>query len=388
MRRIYLDHNSTSPLRLEARERWLEVVAEGCTNPSSLHASGRRARARIDAARSAAAGALGAREEELVFTSGGTEANNLALLGALEAAGPGAGLVTSAIEHSSILEPARILAERGHPVTILPANRRGQPDLLALELLLTAGPPPALVSLAIANNEVGSVTALAEVARILAELPGPTRPLLHTDAVQALGRLEVDLAGWGVDLASFSAHKVGGPVGVGILWHRAGVRLAPQLRGGAQEGELRAGTENAAAIAAAGVALELAVRERAEVSERMARLTSFLWGELARVLPAAELVGPPIDAPDRLPNTVNVLLPGIDGRVLVTRLDLEGLEVSAGSACASGSLEPSHVLLAMGYDERSARAGLRLSLGRETSREDCAQAVDILEKLCVRARAT
>jgi len=384
--RIHLDHNATSPLRTEVRERWLEVATEVQGNPSSLHASGRRARAWIDEARAAVAAALGAREDEIVFTSGGTEANNLALRGVLEAAGPGAGLVTSSLEHASVLAPARALAGCRHPLTVLPATDRGTPELGALAERLAQG-PAALVSLAAANNEVGSLTPLGEVVRQLEAGPGP-RPLLHTDAVQALGRIPVELARWGVDLASFSAHKLGGPVGVGVLWRRAGVPLAAQMLGGEQEGGHRGGTEDAASIAAAALAIELAVRERAETAARMADLARALWRELVTALPSARLVGPPIEAPDRLPNTLNVLFPESDGRVLVTRLDLEGLEVSAGSACASGSLEPSHVLRAMGYDERSARAALRLSLGRETSREECRQAVDILVEVFARANAT
>ena len=384
MRRIHLDHNSTSPLRPEARERWLEV-ADAAGNPSSLHASGRRARAWIDEARARVAAALGAREEEIVFTSGGTEANNLALFGALEAAGPGASLVTSALEHSSVLEPAQRLAERGHPRTLLPATPRGLPDLDALERRL-AGAPVALVSLAAANNEIGSVLDLAQVAERLGA--ARSRPLLHADAVQMLGRLPVDLAGWGVDLATFSAHKVGGPPGVGVLWRRAGVALRAQILGGAQEAGLRAGTESAAAIAAAAVAIELAVREQRAARERLSRLSRLLWRELAGALPTARLVGPPIDAPDRLPNTLLLLLEGVEGRVLVTRLDLEGLEASAGSACASGSLEPSHVLVALGLDDASARAGLRLSLGRETTGEDCREAVEILARVGARAHAS
>jgi len=225
---------------------------------------------------------------------------------------------------------------------------------------------------------------VAELAR--GRAGGPA--LVHTDAVQALGRIPVPLGAGGADLASFSAHKVGGPPGVGILYRRRGVPLAPILFGGDHEGGLRPGTENAAGIACAALAVELAAREREEHASRMAALSRGLWEELASRLPEARLIGPPLDAPDRLPNTLCVALGGAQGKVLVTRLDLEGLEVSAGSACASGALEPSHVLSALGLDEEAARAGLRLSLGWSTTRADCKRAVDILVKVARSSRAS
>jgi cysteine desulfurase len=236
----------------------------------------------------------------------------------------------------------------------------------------------ALVSVMAANNEVGSLGPLAEIGEALRAIPAPDRPLFHTDAVQALGRIPVDLAGWSVDLASFSAHKLGGPLGCGVLVRRSGVPIEAILHGGGQETELRPGTENVPAIVAGALAIELAVAERKEFARRSQTLASTLWREVRGALPEACLHGPPIDSTERLPNTVNFSLPGVDGRVLVTRLDLEGLETSAGSACASGSLEPSHVLLAMGLGEERARAGLRLSFGRTTSVKDIHRAVDIL----------
>jgi cysteine desulfurase len=221
---------------------------------------------------------------------------------------------------------------------------------------------------------------------VLADLP--ERPFLLVDAVQALGRVPVRLAEWGADLASFSSHKVGGPAGVGILWKRNSVPLRPRTFGGGQELDLRPGTEDVPGIAAAAVAIELAVREQAAVAGRCAELTRWLWTELARALPGLRLLGPPIDSARRLPNTLCLLVPGTDGKVLVTRLDLEGLEVSAGSACASGSLEPSHVLLALGLSSDEARSGLRLSLGRNTSAEECKRALAVFHKLFAPSRAT
>ena len=379
-RRVRLDHNATTPLRPEARAALLEALDEG-GNASSVHEAGRRARARVDEARERVAAALGVHEDEVVFTSGGTESNNLAIHGAL-ADGVQGGLVTSAIEHASVLGPARRQAERGRALSLVGVDAAGRTDpeeVLALVAELAMRGGCALVSLAAANNEIGTLGPLEAVGAGLSALE-PGRPRLHTDAVQALGRVPLDLAAMGADLASFSAHKVGGPVGVGVLFRRRGVSLASLFDGGEQEDGLRPGTENVAGIWAAARAIELAAAEQASYAARTRELATALWEGLRAALPDARLVGPPIDSAERLPNTIGVSLAGIDGRVLVTRLDLAGLETSAGSACASGSLEPSHVLVALGLDAERARAGLRLSLGRETTHADIRLAVDILRK--------
>lgn len=377
MTRVHLDHNATTPLRPEVHDKLLEVQAELAGNPSSLHAGGRRARHLLDEARERSAAALGVHEDEVIFTSGGTESNNLALLGAVRATEPDGGVVTSAIEHSSVMGPAERLAREGRAWSRASVGVEGCVDAREVIELVSAR-PTALLSIMAANNEVGSVMPLAAIGEGLAGLPGEARPLFHCDGVQALGRLELPIRSLGLDLASFSAHKVGGPVGVGVLFRRAGVKLEPLMVGGEQEGGLRPGTENVAGIVAASVALERAAAERESFGERLATLARTLWEKLREAVPDARLMGPPIDARHRLPGTLNVLLPGVDGKVLVTRLDLDGLEVSAGSACASGSLEPSHVLLAMGHDETEARAGLRLSIGRSTTLADVQQAVGIL----------
>jgi cysteine desulfurase len=371
---VYLDHNATTPLRGEVRELLAELGAQQLGNPSSLHASGRRARQCIDDARERAAAALGVHEDTLVFTSGGTEANNLALLGTLRAAqGPGT-LVTTAIEHSSVLAPAEVLEREGHRVVRIGVDRSGQPDL---EALCQAASGARLISVMAANNEIGVVPPLEA---LLARLRGSNRALLHVDAAQALGRIALPWAEF--DLVSLSAHKFGGPLGVGMLVRRAGVRSLPLAYGGGQELGLRPGTENAAAIAASALALELAVRDRAQFAARIDELARRLWKSLQEKVPGVQLLGPALSAAgpqaDRLPGTLNLLAPEVDGKVLVTRLDLAGLEASAGSACASGSLEASHVLLALGLDESRARAGLRLSFGRTSSAQDVDSAVDIL----------
>ncbi len=379
MKRVYLDHNATSPMRSEVRAYFLELLEECRGNPSSVHTSGRHARAVLDLARERVAAALAVHEDEILFTSGGTESNNLALLGSLRPRGRAAGLVTTAGEHSSVLGAARALEQEGHSVQYAGVDEHGIPRLEEiLEHAARAGCE--LVSVALANNEVGALAPLHALGPLLAEIPLARRPRLHTDAVQALGKVELDLQGWQVDLASFSAHKVGGPLGTGVLFRRAGIGLESLVHGGGQESELRPGTENVPAIGAAALAIELAAAERAAFAARAHELLALLWREVRHALPAVSLLGPPLESPARLPSTLNVLVPRVDGRVLVTRLDLAGLEASAGSACASGSLEPSHVLLAMGLSREDARAGLRLSLGRDTTREDIHVAVEILRR--------
>lgn len=385
--RVYLDHNATTALRPEARaELLLHLDALG-GNPSSVHRSGRAARAVLDSSRERVAAALAVAEDEVFFTSGGTEAVHLAVLGALRAAEPGAGLVTSPIEHSAVLESAKALEAAGHPVARIDVDHDARLDLEAC-IAAVRGSNAGLVSLMAANNEVGALLPIGEVVSRLGRGSAggtkPGRPWVHTDAVQALGRIPFAPRELGVDLASFSAHKVGGPLGVGVLYRRRGLPLAPLAHGGGQEGGLRPGTENVPAIAAAAVAIELAVAELDTSHARLAALTRSLWSSVASSIPGVRLNGPPLDARDRLPNTLNVSFANTDGRTLVARLDLEGLELSAGSACASGSIEPSHVLLAMGRSQEDARAAVRMSLGHTTSAADVHNAVEILRRvLCV-----
>ncbi len=377
MSTVYLDHNATSPIRPEVYEVFAKALRDSLGNASSVHASGRRARQKLDEARERVANALGVLEEELVFTSGGTEADNLALLGCLRKLGTGAGLVTTVAEHAAVLGAAAALEREGHPVQRVRVDAEGLPDVD--ELVAAASKPEArLVSVMAVNNEVGSRPDLATLGQQLHSIDRPERPFFHTDAVQALGRVPVDLRGWGVDLASFSAHKLGGPAGVGILFRRKGLALQSLAFGGEHEATLRPGTENVPAILAASVAVEMAVREQVAFGERCRELGELFWSQVRGLFPGSRLLGPKLDDSKRSPNTVNVLLPDVDGRVLVTRLDLAGLQVSAGSACASGSLEPSHVLVAMGLDEEQARSGLRVSFGPATTRENVHDAVQIL----------
>lgn len=372
--RVQLDHNATTPIRPEALEVLRDRFERLRGNPSSVHAAGREARGWLDEARERTAAALGCHEDEVVFTSGGTESIQLALAGTVRAAGPGRGLVTCAVEHSAVLAAADRLEREARPAVRLAVDSTGRVRVEDVEAALTPG--TALVTIQAANNELGTLQPVVEIGELLARR-GRGRPALHTDAVQAVGRIPLRALRERADLMSLSAHKFGGPPGVGILVRRLGLALEPLLGTGSQEGGLRPGTESVPAIAAAAVALELAVREQPDYAARTGRLCRALWEQLTLSVPGVKLNGPELEAP-RLPNTLNVTLPGVESRTLVARLDLEGLEASAGSACASGSLEPSHVLLALGHGPERARAALRLSLGRTSGEEDVHNAVEIL----------
>lgn len=383
MKRVYLDHNATTPMRPAVRELYLEWLDRARGNPSSVHRSGREARSALDEARERVAAALSVHEDEIVFTAGGTEALQLALLGAVRAAGPSAGLVTTAIEHSAVLGAAATLAEEGRPVIRLPVDAGGR---IEIDRLVDAvkGSRIGVVSIQSANNEVGSLMPISTIGRELEAL-GPLAPAFHTDAVQALGRIPVHLEGDRIDLAAFSVHKIGGPLGVGILYHRQGVAISPPFRGGGQENDLRPGTENVPGIVAGALAIEIAVRETHAVATHWKALSRSFWEQLQTVVRGVTLNGPQLESPERLPNTLNLAFPevggaSLDGRMLVARLDLEGLEVSAGSACASGSLEPSHVLLALGFTPERARSALRVSFGWSTTAEDVHTAVEMLRR--------
>ncbi len=382
--RVHLDYNATSPLLPEVQQLLGELNAERAAghlgNPSSLHASGRRARQLIDEARERTAAALGLHEDQVVFTSGGTESNATAIAGSLARERSWRGLAVSAVEHSAVLEAGRAARAAGRPLTVLPVDAVGR---VALEHVERAAcdPRTALVSVMAANNEIGTLQPLVAISELL-RASGARRPTFHTDAVQTPGKCAVAPAEWGVDLASFSAHKAGGPVGVGVL-AVLNAQRAPEalLRGGEQEQGRRAGTENAVGIAAAALAFELSVeREVRDRARQRQRLETF-WSHLQKDLPNIRLNGPNAEASDRLPNTLNVHLPGTDGRVLVTRLDLEGIEVSAGSACASGAVEPSPVLRALGRTEEEARAGLRLSFGPATGADELLHAARTITRI-------
>lgn len=359
--RIYLDHNAAAPLRPAARAAMLRVLDGPPANPSSAHREGARARRILDEARAAVAALIGADPQEIVFTSGATEANNLALRGV--ASPPGTGpvpsppVVTTAIEHASVLETARLLGAR-----LVAVDREGRVEPAAVAD--ACAPGTRLVSVGLANGEVGTVQPLAAIA---AGLQG-RGPLLHTDAAQAAGRIPIDVTELGVDLLSLSSGKLGGPAGVGALWVRRGVAIHPLLSGGPQERGRRAGTENVAGIAGFAAAADEARGELSTAPARMAALVEALWDAVRAAAPDAVRYGPAAGA--RLPNTLRVRVPGCAGESLLVLLDLAGVAVSLGSACTAGAAEPSHVLLAMGADAAAARDAVRFSVGPCTTMAD------------------
>jgi cysteine desulfurase len=356
---IYLDHAATTPLRREALEAMLPYLEEHFGNPSSAHSFGRRARAGLDEAHEKVARALGATPREIVFTSGGTEANNLAIKGAAWAGkARGHRIVTTAVEHHSVGHTVRYLEKFGFEIVELPVDRYGRVDPDEVEAAIT--PKAILVSVMLANNEVGTVQPLAEIAARVRRYKGV---LLHTDAVQAAPWLEIDLAALDVDLLTIAAHKFGGPKGVGALFVRHGSNVLAQQQGGAQERYRRAGTENVAGAAGMARALELAVAERSETAPRVRALREALTAAVR----GAEGIGETGHPTERLPGIASFVAPGLDGNAVTMALDLAGLACSTGSACVSGSNEVSHVLSAMGYPEEETRGALRFSMGRITT---------------------
>ncbi|GIW71083.1 MAG: cysteine desulfurase IscS [Planctomycetota bacterium] len=374
---IYLDHNASTPTLPEVRAA-VAAALELAGNPSSQHAAGRRARAAIEQAREQLAAAIGAAPAEIVFTSGGTEACALGLAGAAAGLGARAVLYTAA-EHSAVLAAARALAARGLVALELPVDRRGRLALATVARALAEAPRPALLAVHSANNETGT----RQDVPALAALAHEHGALLFADAVQSLGKEPVQVAAWGADLLALSAHKIGGPKGTGALWIRTGVPFAPPLAA-SQEFERRAGTENVPGIAGFGAAAAL-VPQRLARMPQVRRLRDELLARVRAALPQVQVHGDPETG---LPNTLNLGFPGVDGEALRLLLDLEGVAVSGGSACASGAARPSHVLLAMGHDRAAARGAVRLSLGPETTAEEVERAASALVDAARRARAT
>ena len=376
---VYLDHAASAPLRPEVLERMLPYLTGEQANPSSPHAPGRRARAALDEAHEMLAAAIGAEPRALVFTGGGTEAINLAVKGAAWAGkAEGHRIITTAIEHKAVLESCLLLEKYGFEVRQLPVDRYGRVDPDDLTSALTE--KTILVSLQLANNEVGTVQPMAE---LIERVRAGSSARIHVDAVQAAAWLPLDLDQLGADFVSLAAHKVEGPKGVGALWIRRGTALLPQVHGGSQERYRRAGTENVAGAVGMAAAFELAVAERSVtvpiVSARRDRMRDVLLG-----IDTVELTGHP---EQRLPNSLSVIVRDVVGDDIVIGLDLEGIACSTGSACTSGSTEPSHVLSAMGYPPAEARGSLRLSPGRTTSDEDVDALVYALPPIIDRLRA-
>lgn len=380
-RPIYLDYAATSPVHPEALAAMLPYFTERFGNPSSIYGLGREAREALDDARERIAGWLGCRPADLIFTSGGTEADNTALKGvAFAARATGNHLITTAIEHHAVLHACHDLEKFGFEVTYLPVDGDGlvSPDAVVDALTDRT----ILVSVMLANNEVGTIQPVREIAtRLRAQ---SRRVWLHTDAVQAPGDLDLDVDDLGVDLLSLSGHKFGGPKGVGVLYVRRGTPFQPQQFGGSQERNRRAGTENVAGIVGMAAALDLVMRERTSVRSRTERLRDRLIDGVLACIPGARLNG---HRTQRLANNASFSFEGVDGESLLMALDLAGIAASSGSACTSASLEPSHVLTAMGLPSEVARGSLRLTLGPATTDDEIQTVLDVLPPIVARLRA-
>lgn len=379
-RRIYLDNSATTPVDPEVVAAMMPYLTEKFGNASSIHFFGQEARAAVDKARHQVANLINARPNEIVFTSGGTEANNLAIRGLLDRNAdksvrvPNSHIITSAIEHSAVKNVCEDLEKRGYDVTYLPVYENG---IVKIEDLKDAiRDDTVLVSIMTANNEIGTLQPVSEIGRFVKELRTNGKKIwFHTDAVQAVGKIEVDVEEIGCDLLSISAHKIYAPKGTGALYVRRGVRLHPQNIGGHQERERRGGTESVPFIAAFGKACELAKERLSESSERLGELRDRFEQGVAEQVPDMILNG---DAEHRLPNISNISFRFIEGEGLLINLDMQGIAVSTGSACSSGSLEPSPVIRALGRNDELARGAIRFSFGISNTDEDVDHVLELL----------
>lgn len=370
MDRIYLDNAATTAVAPEVLEAMLPYFTAHFGNPSSIHGTGRDARKAVEAARRQVAAVIGAQPQEIYFTAGGSESDNWAIKGAaLSLRGKGNHIITTAIEHHAVLHTCAWLEKQGFEVTYLPVDAEGRVSAAQVEQVITDR--TILISIMTANNEIGTIEPICEIGAV-AKAHGV---LFHTDAVQAVGAIPVNVSEMGVDMLSMSAHKFHGPKGVGALYIRRGVRIDTLLHGGAQERGLRAGTENLPAIVGMGKAIELAAANLAENAVRMTTLRDKLMAGLEARVPGIRINGP---RENRLPNNVNISAEHVEGEALLLRLDLAGIAASSGSACTSGSLDPSHVLMAIGLSHEAAHGSLRLSLGTDTTEAEIDEVLDVL----------
>ena len=377
--RVYFDYNATTPPALEVLEYVAAISRDVFGNASSVHHFGQRAKAAIDEARSSVAALLNADPSEVVMTAGGTEADNLALRGVAEAldATPRRHLVVSAIEHEAVLNTAKALTRRGWRVTTVPVDQTG---VISVDRVREAiDEETALVSAMLANNEIGTIQDVAAIARVAHERGA----LMHTDAVQAAGKIAVDVRALGVDLLALSAHKFNGPKGAGVLFVKRGTRMQSVITGGKHERNRRAGTENTPAIAGMGVAARLAMAKMESEATRLAAMRDRLEHGILASVPATAING---GESARVPNTTNISFDRIEAESLLIALDLEGIAVSTGSACSSGTLEPSHVLKAMGFPAHRAQNSLRFSLGLYSTEEEVDRVLAALPRLVEKLR--
>ena len=379
MKRIYLDYAATTPMRSEVVEAMLPYFTEVFGNPSTIYSYGQEAKEAIEESRSKIARLIKAQEEEIVFTGSGTEADNLALTGIIYASeGKKDHIITSAVEHHAVSETTKFLEKRRYKISYLPVDEYGLVNPDDVKKALTA--KTVLISVMHANNEVGTIEPIKEIGRIARE----AKVYFHTDAVQAVGHIGVDVKELGVDLLSISAHKLYGPKGVGALYIRKGTRIAPLMHGGEQEKRRRAGTENVPGIVGLGVAAELALEEIEEEAGRLRQLRDRLVEGLKERIKHIHFNGHPVK---RLPNNVNICVEYVEGESMVLNLDLEGICVSTGSACTSSNLEPSHVLSSMGLPPELAHGSLRFTLGKWTTNEDIDRVLEVLPRIVAKLRA-
>ena len=379
MRRIYLDHAATTPTRPEVMKAMLPYFTDAFGNPSSIHSLGQEAKGAVEEARTKVAELIGARSEEIVFTSGGTEADNYALKGVAYAnEDKGNHIITTSIEHHAVLEVCKFLGRRGFRITYLPVDKYGLVNLDDVRKAITD--KTILISVMHANNEVGTIEPVEEIGRIARE----AGIYFHTDAVQTVGHIPVNVDKLKVDLLSISAHKLYGPKGAGVLYVRKGTKLVSLMHGGAHEKRRRAGTENVPAIVGLGKAVELAGQEVGKEAERLAYLRDKLIEGLGEKIDHIRLNGHPTR---RLPNNVNVSIDFVEGESMLLNLDLAGICASTGSACSSASLESSHVLLALGLPPEQAHGSLRFTLGLENTEADVERVLEVLPGIVARLRA-
>jgi len=378
--RVYLDHNATTPLDPLVADRMAQAMRDVWGNASSIHHFGQQAKAALDQARGAVGALIGADASEIVFTAGGTESDNLAIRGAAEAIEPSGRkhLVTSAIEHEAVLNTMKALARRGWRVTLVPVDAGGVVSIDRMREAITD--ETALVSVMHANNEIGTIQPIAEIAAVAHEHGA----LFHTDAVQSAGKIPVDVRALGVDMLTIAGHKFYGPKGTGALWMKRGVRLVSPMTGGKQERSRRAGTENVPALVGLGVAAELAQQKMAAEAPRLGALRDRLEAGVLAKVSSTERNGV---ASPRVPNTTNISIDRVEAESLLIGLDLAGIAVSSGSACSSGTLEPSHVLKAMGLPHARTLGSIRFSLGAANTEADIDRVIEALPPIVEKLRS-
>jgi cysteine desulfurase len=379
VKRVYLDYAATTPVHPDVTKAMLPYLTDAFGNPSSLYSYGREAKGAIEEARAKVADLIGAQDEEIVFTSGGTEADNFAIKGvAFANESKGNHIITSSIEHHAVTETCKFLEKRNFSVTYLPVDEYGLVDPRDVKKYITD--KTILISVMHANNEVGIIEPIAEIGKVAKE----AGIYFHTDAVQTVGHIPVDVNELGVDLLSISAHKLYGPKGIGALYIRKGTKLIPFMHGGEQERRRRASTENVPGIVGLGTVAELARQGVSQEAQHLTRLRNQLIKGLLERIDHIRLNGHPLK---RLPNNINVSVDFVEGESMLLNLDLEGICASTGSACSSSSLEPSHVLLAMGLSHEQAHGSLRFTLGKWTTEEEIGQVLEVLPRIVAKLRA-